>query len=477
MSKREVVEPSDEIVIKNQVYMNEIRQLTEEKFEETGRKQKFQIVTYGCQMNEHDSEKLNGMLSQMGFEEESKQEDCDLVIFNTCCVRENAELKVYGHLGRLKGLKRKNPELRIAVCGCMMQQEHIVEEIKRKYPFVDLVFGTHNLHNFPALLSEAYDSTSIIVEVWDHEGEIIEGLPVIRKYGLKAFVNIMYGCNNFCTYCIVPYTRGRERSRDVETIVNEVKELVKKGVKEITLLGQNVNSYGKTLEGNIDFSDLLIEVDKIEGVKRVRFMTSHPKDLNDKLIDTMAACDTVCDQLHLPIQAASNDLLSRMNRKYTKEQYLELVKRIQVKIPNISISTDVIIGFPGETEEDVDQLIELIHEVKFASAYTFIYSPRKGTPAAEMEDQIADDVKSKRFERMLKEMNGIISAKNKTMKDKVVEVLVEGPSQRSDEVMMGRTSGSKVVNFPGTKDDIGKMIQVKITDPKSFSLVGVKLES
>lgn len=476
MSKRKVLEPSNEIIIKNQVYINEIRQISDEKFSEDGQRPKFNILTYGCQMNEHDSEKLNGMLTQMGYEPEEDQEKSDLIIFNTCCVRENAELKVYGHLGRLKHLKKTNKNLKIAVCGCMMQQEHIVTAIKKKYPFVDLVFGTHNIHNFPALLSDSLDSDSTIVEIWDHEGEIIEGLPVIRKYGLKAFVNIMYGCNNFCTYCIVPYTRGRERSREVEVIVEEIKQLVEKGVKEVTLLGQNVNSYGKTLEDKKDFSDLLKIVDGIEGLERVRFMTSHPKDLNDKLIDTMVECKTVCEHMHMPIQAGSNDLLNAMNRKYTTEQYLDLIKTVKSKIPEATISTDIIIGFPGETEEDIDNLIDLIKEVKFNAAYTYIYSPRKGTPAAEFENQIPEKIKSQRFERMLKEMNEVVKQNNKLMQGKIVEVLVEGTSQKSEEVMTGRTRGSRVVNFIGSNDDIGKLINIKITEPKNFSLFGVKVE-
>lgn len=475
MSKQKTIEPSEEIIIKNQVYMNDVRHFSDEQFEETGKRPLFNIVTYGCQMNEHDSEKLNGMLSQMGYLETDEQDEADLIIFNTCCVRENAELKVYGKLGHLKSIKRKRPSLKIAVCGCMMQQEHIVKEIKTKYPQVDLVFGTHNIHNFPALLAESFDTDSTVVEVWDHEGDIIEGLPVIRKYGLKAFVNIMYGCNNFCTYCIVPYTRGRERSRDVETILNEVRELVSKGVKEITLLGQNVNSYGKTLDNPIDFSDLLKKVDAIEGVERIRFMTSHPKDLNEKLIATMAECPSVCEHMHLPLQAGSNELLKSMNRKYTRERYLELTKKIREQIPEVRISTDIIIGFPGETEDDVDQLIELIKEVGYDSAYTFIYSPRKGTPASEMTNQISDAVKHQRFERMLEAMNTIVAKRNMALKDTILEVLVEGPSKQDDAVMMGRTRGNRVVNFKGTKDDIGKLVQVRITDPKKFSLVGEKI--
>lgn len=430
------------------------------------------IATYGCQMNEHDSEKLAGMLSNMNYLECDDKEDADLIIFNTCCVRENAELKVYGNLGQLKALKKKKPDMIIAVCGCMMQQAHVVEHIKKKHPFVDLIFGTHNLHNFPVLLSNCMQSESMLVEIWDESGEIIEGLPSIRKYGLKAFVNIMYGCNNFCTYCIVPYTRGREKSREPKDIIDEIKDLVANGTKEITLLGQNVNSYGKTLDEEVDFADLLARINEVEVLERIRFMTSHPKDVSDKLIYAIRDCDKVCEHLHLPVQAGSNNILKAMNRKYTREQYLELVEKAKSAVPGISITTDFIVGFPGETEDDTEQTIDLVEKVKYDNSFTFIYSIRKGTPAAEMEEQVPEDVKHKRFNRLLEALNKGIKARNIELKDKTVEVLVEGVSKNDENILTGRTRTNKVVNFDGPKELIGSLCHVKITDPKTFSLYG-----
>ncbi len=440
--------------------------------ENTMEQKKYFIATYGCQMNEHDSEKLAGMLSNMNYLECDNKEDADLIIFNTCCVRENAELKVYGNLGQLKALKKKKPDMIIAVCGCMMQQAHVVEHIKKKHPFVDLIFGTHNLHNFPVLLSNCMQSESMLVEIWDENGEIIEGLPSIRKYGLKAFVNIMYGCNNFCTYCIVPYTRGREKSREPKDIINEVKDLVDNGTKEITLLGQNVNSYGKTLDEQIDFADLLTQINEIEGLERIRFMTSHPKDVSEKLIYAIRDCHKVCEHLHLPVQAGSNKILDAMNRKYTREQYLKLVKEAKSAVPDISITTDFIVGFPGETEDDIGQTIDLVEKVKYDNSFTFIYSIRKGTPAAEMEEQVPEDVKHKRFNRLLEALNKGIKERNLELKDKAVEVLVEGVSKNDENILTGRTRTNKVVNFDGPKDLIGNLCKVKITDPKTFSLYG-----
>ncbi|SHJ47388.1 tRNA (N6-isopentenyl adenosine(37)-C2)-methylthiotransferase MiaB [Paramaledivibacter caminithermalis] len=439
-------------------------------------KKKYLIKTYGCQMNEHDSEKLAGMLVDMDYIECEDKDDADLIIFNTCCVRENAELKVYGNLGQLKHLKRRNPDMIIAICGCMMQQAHVVEEIKKKYPFVDLIFGTHNLHNFPVLLSNCKQADNMLVEVWDREGEIVEGLPSIRKYGLKAFVNIMYGCNNFCTYCIVPYTRGRERSREPKDIIDEVKDLVEKGTKEITLLGQNVNSYGKTLEEKMDFADLLYKVNEVEGLERIRFMTSHPKDISKKLIEAIRDCDKVCEHIHLPVQAGGNNVLKTMNRKYTKEQYLKLIEDIRKVIPGISITTDIIVGFPGETDEDFEHTLDLVKRVKYDNAFTFIYSIRKGTPAAEMENQVPDNVKHDRFNRLLEVLHPGIKERNFELKDKIVEVLVEGESKNDENILMGRTRTNKVVNFSGPKDLIGRLCYVKITEPKNFSLYGELVE-
>ncbi|WP_459195400.1 tRNA (N6-isopentenyl adenosine(37)-C2)-methylthiotransferase MiaB [Wukongibacter baidiensis] len=440
--------------------------------ENTLKQKRYFIATYGCQMNEHDSEKLAGMLSNMSYLECDNKEEADLIIFNTCCVRENAELKVYGNLGQLKALKKKKPDMIIAVCGCMMQQPHVVEAIKKKYPFVDLIFGTHNLHNFPVLLSNCKQSESMLVEVWDEEGEIIEGLPSIRKYGLKAFVTIMYGCNNFCTYCIVPYTRGRERSRDAEDILKEIKELVENGTKEVTLLGQNVNSYGKSLDEDIDFGGLLRRINEIDGLERIRFMTSHPKDVSESLIFAIRDCEKVCEHMHLPVQAGSDNILKAMNRKYTREQYLKLVNDAKAAVPGISVTTDIIVGFPGETEEDFEDTLDLVKEVKYDNSFTFIYSIRKGTPAAEMEEQVPDDVKHKRFNRLLEVLNKGVADRNSELQDKVVEVLVEGVSKNDESVLTGRTRTSKVVNFVGSKDLIGKLCNIKITQPRTFSLFG-----
>ena len=340
-------------------------------------KPKYMIQTFGCQMNEHDSEKLCAMLDDMGYVKGMMVDECDLIIYNTCAVRENAELKVFGNLGHLKFAKRKNPELKIAVCGCMTQQPHVVEEIKSKYNHVDLVFGTHNLYKFPELLATSMDSSKILVDVWDVDGEVVEGLRSNRKFELKAFVNIMYGCNNFCTYCIVPYTRGRERSRTPEDILNEIKELVANGTKEITLLGQNVDSYGKTLENPITFAQLLRMTNEIEGVERIRFMTSHPKDISDEVIYAMRDCDKVCEFLHLPVQCGSTKLLKKMNRHYSKEYYLEVIEKAKKEIPDIAFSTDLMIGFPGETEEDLLDTIDVVEKVRYDSAFTFIYSKEK----------------------------------------------------------------------------------------------------
>ncbi|MFZ5966608.1 MAG: tRNA (N6-isopentenyl adenosine(37)-C2)-methylthiotransferase MiaB [Bacillota bacterium] len=477
MSKRKEVKVSAEDLLKQQVYINEMRQISDEYLAEKGLRKKYMIVTYGCQMNEHDSEKLAGMLDKMGYTETTEVNEANLIIYNTCCVRENAELKVYGNLGQLKPLKKKNPDMMIVVCGCMMQQPHVVEQIKRKYSHVDLVFGTHNLHNFPQLLANCRQSNNMIVEVWEEEGEIIEGIPSIRKYGLKAFVNIMFGCNNFCTYCIVPYTRGRERSRNPEDIVSEVQQLVSNGTKEVTLLGQNVNSYGKTLDEAIDFAGLLYRINEIDGLERIRFMTSHPKDLSHRLIEAMRDCDKVCEHIHLPVQAGSSSILKAMNRHYTKEQYLDIVGRLKKEIPNIAITTDIIVGFPGETEEDFEETLDLVRKVGYDSAFTFLYSIREGTPAAELKEQVPDDVKHRRFNQLVDTLNEISLEKNLLLKDQVFEVLVEGESKTDESMLMGRTKTHKLVNFSGPKGLIGKSVNVKIIESKTFSLKGMVMDN
>jgi tRNA-2-methylthio-N6-dimethylallyladenosine synthase len=475
----------------DQAYYIQIQRNLNAQFEvDHDRRRRYMIMTYGCQMNEHDSEKLTGMLRDMDYEEASSKEDADLILFNTCCVRENAEFRVYGNLGSLKPLKKKKPDLRIVVCGCMMQQPHVVEEIKQKYAHVSLVFGTHNLHQFPHLLSQSYTSSHLLVDVWDSEGDVIEGLPVSRKLGIKAYVNIMYGCNNFCTYCIVPYTRGRERSRTPESIVAEIEGLVKDGVKEVTLLGQNVNSYGKGLsaedqstEGSHgliqDFPSLLERVSQIPGLRRVRFMTSHPKDLSDKLIDVMARCENVCEYLHLPIQSGSDQVLKAMNRHYTKDQYLGILERARQQIPGLSVTTDIIVGFPGETEEDHEATMELLEQARYDSAFTFMYSVRTGTPAALREDQIPEDVKHARFERMLKRLNEIIIEKNKAHVGATYEVLIEQQGRDGEGTLFGRTRHNHLVSFEGPIEWVGRIATVNITSAKNFSLVGecVEIES
>lgn len=436
------------------------------------KKLNFFIYTWGCQMNEEDSEKISGILRIKNYEAVSSREEADLVVFNTCCVRENAELKVFGHLGILKKLKEKKPSLIIAVCGCMIQQKGMAEEIGKKFPFVDILIGTHNSYKFSEYLNRILGGEKQIIDVWDKEGDIVEDTPVDRLSSIKAFVTIMYGCNNFCTYCIVPYVRGRERSRTPEDIEKEIKDLVSKGYKEVTLLGQNVNSYGKGLEPQITFADLLRRLNKIEGLERIRFMTSHPKDLSDDVIDAISECDKLCDHIHLPVQSGSSDILKKMNRHYDKEQYIELVKKIKAKIPNAALSTDIIVGFPGETEENFRDTLELIKEVKYDTVFTFLYSKRKGTPAYEYDNQVPEDVKHERFDRLVATVNDICEELNKEYQGKIVDVLVEGVSKNDESKLMGRTTTSKLVNFTGSMDSIGKVVKVKITEARSFSLLG-----
>ncbi|HDK7136929.1 TPA: tRNA (N6-isopentenyl adenosine(37)-C2)-methylthiotransferase MiaB [Clostridium botulinum] len=435
----------------------------------------FFIETWGCQMNEEDSEKLSGMLKKERYIRTEERENADVIIFNTCCVRENAELKVYGNLGILKGLKSKNPNLIIAVTGCMMQQKGMAETIKKKFPFVDIIIGTHNLHNFPNYLNEVKKKDTSVLKIQEKEDSIIENMPIDRKNSMKAFVTIMYGCNNFCTYCIVPYVRGRERSRTPENIEAEIKKLISEGYKEITLLGQNVNSYGKDLEPNVTFAELLKRVNNIEGLERVRFMTSHPKDLTDDVIEAIAKCDKLCEQIHLPVQSGSSEILKKMNRHYDREKYLDVVSKIKKLIPNVALSTDIIVGFPGETEKDFEETLSLVKEVEYDSAFTFLYSIRKGTPAAKFEDQVPEDVKHKRFNRLVEVVNEISAKKNKAYEGKIEEVLVEGTSKNDENKLMGRTRTGKLVNFIGDKDSIGELVNVKIIKANSFSLTGEEI--
>ncbi|WP_328598638.1 tRNA (N6-isopentenyl adenosine(37)-C2)-methylthiotransferase MiaB [Inconstantimicrobium porci] len=438
-------------------------------------KKEYFIQTFGCQMNEEDSEKLCGMLNRQGYVQTENKEDASIIIFNTCCVRENAENKVFGNVGDLKKLKKKNKDLIIAICGCMMQQKGMADKVLEMFPYVDIIFGTHNSYKFPEYLARVKQSGVQVKEILNKEDKIVEGIPIERKSNVKAFVTVMYGCNNFCTYCVVPYVRGRERSRKPEDIENEIKDLVAKGYKEITLLGQNVNSYGKGLEPHITFADLLRRINKIEGLERIRFMTSHPKDLTDELIYAIRDCDKLCEQIHLPVQSGSSRILKEMNRHYDRDQYLKLVRKIKKEIPNVSISTDIIIGFPGETEEDFNDTLSLVKEVEYDSAFTFIYSRRNNTPADKMENQIPEEIKHDRFNRLLEVTNEIIAKKNSTFEGKTVEVLVEGPSKNDPDKLMGRTRDGRLVNFTGKTENIGELVNVKITKAHAFSLIGEEI--
>lgn len=440
-----------------------------------GRKLKACICTFGCQMNFHDSEKLLGILNEIGYEE-TNDEHADLVVYNTCTVRENANLKIYGRLGYLSNIKKKNPNMKIALCGCMMQEKHVVEKIQKSYKFVDIIFGTHNIFKFAELLAASFEDKHLIADVWEETQQIVEELPSTRKYSFKSGVNIMYGCNNFCSYCIVPYVRGRERSRNPEDIIKEIEGLADDGVVEIMLLGQNVNSYGKNLDNPISFAQLLQKVEKIEGIKRIRFMTSHPKDLSDELIEVMAKSKKICKQLHLPVQSGSSRLLSIMNRHYTKEQYLELVSKIRNAIPDISITTDIIVGFPGETEKDFEETLDIVRKVEYDSAFTFIYSKRSGTPAAEMDNQVTEDVIKDRFDRLLKEISNISSKNTDRYIGQVMEVLVEEENSHDTSLVTGRLSNNILVHFEGTKDLIGKLVKVHLDESKGFYYLGTMIE-
>ena len=435
---------------------------------------KYNIITFGCQMNEHDSETISGMLQERGCQETFSKDDSDITIINTCSIRENADKRFFGTLGQLKKLKEKNPEYVACVCGCMMQQQHIIDTVKSKYPWVDIIFGTHNIHRFPQLLEKVYGEKKKMAEIFEDSPEIVEGLPSKRLYKHKAFVNVMYGCNNFCTYCIVPYTRGREKSRSPEDIVKEIRTLTGDGVKEVTLLGQNVNSY-RGAGGNgkfYDFANLIYMINDIEGLERIRFMTSHPKDLSDKLIQAYVDCEKLCNYIHLPVQAGSNTVLSRMNRHYTREKYLELVHKLRKAVPDITISTDIIVGFPGETDEDFRETLSLVREVEYDSAFTFLYSVRKGTPAAEYEDQIPEEIKHRRFDSLVDAVNEGSARRNALYKGRVEKVLVEGVSKKNEHTLTGRTEGFKLVDFKGDRDLIGQIIDVEITEGKTFSLAG-----
>ena len=452
-------------------FIEKARELVHERKETLGRPLSYHVITFGCQMNARDSEKLVGILERIGYVE-TDTEDADFVIYNTCTVRENANLRVYGRLGYLHSLKKKNPHMMIGLCGCMMQEPQVVEKLKKSYSFVNLIFGTHNIYKFAELLARSMQSDRMILDIWKDTDQIVEDLPAERKYPFKSGVNIMFGCNNFCSYCIVPYVRGRERSRNPQDIIREVRDLVEDGVVEIMLLGQNVNSYGKNLETPISFAGLLRELEQIDGLKRIRFMTSHPKDLSDELIQVMAASSKICRHLHLPVQSGSSRILQKMNRRYTKEQYLELADKIRAAIPDISLTTDIIVGFPGETEEDFQETLDVVRKVRYDSAFTFLYSKRTGTPAAVMEDQVPEEVAKDRFNRLLQEVQSIAAQTCAVHEGTTQEVLVEAVSEHDPGMVTGRLSNNLLVHFPGGEELIGQYVDVSLDQCKGFYYLG-----
>lgn len=453
-------------------FIHAMREIVRVRCDELGRPLTCRIHTFGCQMNARDSEKLLGILEQMGYQP-TEDDDADFVLYNTCTVRDNANQKVYGHLGSVKSRKRKHPDMIVALCGCMMQEPEVVERIRKSYSFVDIVFGTHNIYRLAELLYRRMTgSEQMVIDIWDKARDIVEELPVERKYAFKSGVNIMFGCDNFCSYCIVPYVRGRERSRRPEDILSEIRRLAADGVIEVMLLGQNVNSYGKNLDISIDFATLLREVDQIEGIRRIRFMTSHPKDLSDDLIRAMQDCAKVCRHLHLSLQSGSSQVLKRMNRRYTKEQYLDLVEKLRRELPGISLTTDIIVGFPGETEEDFQETLDVVRKVRYDSAFTFIYSKRTGTPAAAMEDQVPDDVIQDRFNRLLDEIRQISAEVCGRDEGTVQEVLVENVNDHQEGYLTGRLSNNLLVHFPGDSSLVGNIVSVSLTKSMGFYYMG-----
>ena len=452
-------------------FLSQCRRIVSDREKETGKKMTCHVVTFGCQMNERDSEKLRGILTLAGFEQ-SASEDADFVLYNTCTVRENANERLYGRLGGLSVYRKKNPSMKIALCGCMMQEKDEIERIRSKYGYISLVFGTHNLYRFAELLCACLLSEEQIIDVVDSSDTIVENLPCERTYSFKSGVNIMFGCNNFCTYCIVPYVRGREKSRDPGEILREMEYLARDGVIEVMLLGQNVNSYGKGLSEEITFARLLQEAEKVEGISRIRFMTSHPKDLSDELIDVMAHSKKICPHLHLPVQSGSSRILRKMNRHYTRESYLDLVSRLREAIPDLSLSTDLIVGFPSETEEDLQETLNLVRRVEYDSAFTFLYSKRTGTTAASMKDQVSDDVAHERFDRLLKEVQSIGRRRSSRFEGTVQSVLVEGLNRQQTGLVTGRTPHNLVVHFPADASLIGSIVRVKLDQAHGFYYTG-----
>lgn len=453
-------------------FIAKARELVKAKSGEAGRPLRFCTQTFGCQMNARDSEKLAGILKQIGYIEETVEEKADFVIYNTCTVRENANQRVYGRLGQLNREKKQRPDMMIGLCGCMMQEPEVVEKLKKSYRFVDLIFGTHNIYKLAELIVTRLSSGRMVIDIWKDTDKIVEDLPNDRKYPFKSGVNIMFGCNNFCSYCIVPYVRGRERSRNPRDIIREIERLVADGVVEVMLLGQNVNSYGKTLDEPMSFAKLLKEIEKIDGLERIRFMTSHPKDLSDELIEVMKASKKICRHLHLPVQSGSSRILKKMNRRYTKEKYLELAEKIKTAIPDISLTTDIIVGFPGETEEDFEETMDVVRKVRYDSAFTFIYSRRTGTPAASMEDQVPEDVVKRRFDRLLKEVQKISAEVCAVHAGTVQTALVESVNAQDKSLVTGRLSNNILVHFPGGEELIGRLVDVSLKECKGFYYLG-----
>lgn len=475
IEENEVFKQAPESEPERQYYFIEVaRKIVKKQSEKLGRPLTACTTTFGCQMNARDSEKLAGILERMGYVE-VQEEEADFVIYNTCTVRENANLRVYGRLGYLHSLKKKNPHMMIGLCGCMMQEPQVVEKLKKSYSFVNLIFGTHNIYKFAELVVSALLSDHMVIDIWKDTDKIVEDLPSQRKFPFKSGVNIMFGCNNFCSYCIVPYVRGRERSRNPKDIVREIENLVADGVVEVMLLGQNVNSYGKNLEEPMTFAQLLQEIEKIEGLKRIRFMTSHPKDLSDELIEVMKNSKKICKHLHLPLQSGSTEILKVMNRRYTKEQYLNLVERIRAAIPDISLTTDIIVGFPGETEEDFLETMDVVEKVRYDSAFTFIYSKRTGTPAAAMENQIPEDVVKDRFDRLLSKVQEIGRAMSARDTGTIQEVLVEEQNSQDPHLMTGRLSNNLLVHFEGDTSLLGQICQVHLDECRGFYYMGTKV--
>lgn len=466
---------SAEETLRQRSFIELAQALTAQKSNTLGRPLTYCLTTFGCQMNEKQSEAVAGIMDEIGYHRQDNEE-ADVVIYNTCTVRENANLKVYGRLGHLHSLKDHNPDMKIILFGCMMQEQHVVDKIKKSYPFVNLVFGTHNIFKYAELFYEMLQSERQIVDIWEGTDQIVEDLPTERNYTFKSGVNIMFGCNNFCSYCIVPYVRGRERSRQPEDIIREIKQLVADGVVEVMLLGQNVNSYGKTLDNPITFAQLLQQVEQIEGLRWIRFMTSHPKDLSDELIEVMKNSKKICRHLHLPLQSGSSRILKLMNRKYDKEQYLELAAKLRREIPDLSLTTDIIVGFPGETEEDFEDTMDVVRKVQYDSAFTFIYSKRTGTPAAAMDDQIPEEVVKDRFDRLLKLVQSIATTQCSRDTGKTLEVLVEEVNEKDPSMVSGRLSNNTVVHFKGDSSLIGTICKVKMIESKGFYYLGELVE-